>query len=73
MKAMGGVSYQSRVGALVVVVLMCLTCVLPFSILWVMLNFDFDKPIFTILLIVVGVGGYFIWNFIYNKMMVKKE
>ncbi|MBN1119469.1 MAG: hypothetical protein JXJ17_00195 [Anaerolineae bacterium] len=49
--------------------IMIFTCVLPYIILWFMLDLDTRKPMFSILLISVTVIGYAVWNMICTRLL----
>jgi hypothetical protein len=70
---MGQYLGNKNIRTFIVGIIACLTCAVPYMILLAVLDVDFDKPIFIILLFAITIGGYFIWNVIYTKVMVKKQ
>ena len=70
---MGQYLGNKNIRTFIVGIIACLTCVVPYLILLVVLDVDFDKPIFMILLFVIGIIGYIIWNVIYARVMLKKQ
>jgi uncharacterized membrane protein YhaH (DUF805 family) len=69
---MGQYSGNRNIQTFIVGIIACVTCAVPYMILLAALHVDFDKPIFIILLFVITIVGYIIWNVVYNRVIVKK-